>query len=125
MYYYSGKKIGRSNLLLFLYRKPYLKTKTIILLLDKRKYVNIEELTEFATAIIDYESCCSGSDADETVKEHNEKLMDKKYALLEEFADVMICLHLMKKAYGLTDEMISKAVRIKLDNYKKKNKENL
>ena len=63
-------------------------------------------------------------DADETVKEHNEKLMDKKYALLEEFADVMICLHLMKKAYGLTDEMISKAVRIKLDNYKKKNKEN-
>lgn len=35
----------------------------------------------------------------------------------------MICLCLMKKAYGLTDEMISKAVRIKLDNYKKKNKE--
>ena len=25
-----------------------------------------------------------------------------------------------EKAYGLTDEMISKAVRIKLDNFKKK-----
>lgn len=32
----------------------------------------------------------------------------------------MICLHLMKKAYGFTDDMISKAVRIKLDNFKKK-----
>lgn len=91
--------------------------------LTHNKVICIEELTEFATAIIDYESYCSGSDADETVREHNEKLIDKKYALLEEFADVMICLSLMKKAYGLTDEMISKAVRIKLDNYKKKQKE--
>ena len=86
------------------------------------KVICIEELTELATAIIDYESYCSGSDTDETVMEHNEKLINKKYALLEEFADVTICLHLMKKAYGLTDEMISKAVRIKLDNFKK-NKE--
>lgn len=91
--------------------------------LTHNKVICIEELTEFATAIIDYESYCSGSDADETVREHNEKLIDKKYALLEEFADVMIYLSLMKKAYGLTDEMISKAVRIKLDNYKKKQKE--
>lgn len=91
--------------------------------LTYNKIICIEELTEFATAIIDYESCCSGSDTDETVREHNEKLIDKKYALLEEFADVMICLSLMKKAYGLTDEMISKAVRIKLDNYKQKKKE--
>lgn len=91
--------------------------------LTYNKVICIEELTEFATAIIDYESYCSGSDADETVREHTEKLIDKKYALLEEFADVMICLSLMKKAYGLTDEMISKAVRIKLDNYKKKQKE--
>ena len=90
--------------------------------LTYNKIICIEELTELATAIIDYESYCSGSDADETVREHNEKLIDKKYALLEEFADVTICLHLMKKAYGLTDEMISKAVRIKLDNFKK-NKE--
>lgn len=28
----------------------------------------------------------------------------------------------MKKVYGLTDEMISKAVRIKLDNFKEKEK---
>lgn len=91
--------------------------------LTYNKVICIEELTEFATAIIDYENCCSGSDANETVREHNEKLIDKKYALLEEFADVMICLCLMKKAYGLTDEMISKAIRIKLDNYKKKQKE--
>ena len=86
------------------------------------KVICIEELTELATAIIDYESYCSGSDTDETVREHNEKLINKKYALLEEFADVTICLHLMKKAYGFTDDMISKAVRIKLDNFKK-NKE--
>lgn len=33
------KKIGRSTLLLFSYRRPYLKTKTIILFLNKRKYV--------------------------------------------------------------------------------------
>lgn len=84
--------------------------------LTYNKIICIEELTEFATAIIDYESYCSGSDANETVREHNEK------PLLEEFADVMICLHLMKKAYGLTDKMISKAVRIKLDNYKQKKK---
>ena len=90
--------------------------------LTYNKVICIEELTELATAIIDYESYCSGSDTDETVREHNEKLINKKYALLEEFADVTICLHLMKKAYGLTDEMISKAVRIKLDNFKK-NKE--
>lgn len=82
--------------------------------LTYNKVICIEELTEFATAIIDYERYCSGS--------HNEKLIDKKYALLEEFADVMIRLHLMKKAYGLTDEMISKAVRIKLDNFKQKKK---
>lgn len=93
--------------------------------LTYNKVICIEELTEFAAAIIDYESYCSGSDADETVREHHEKLINKKYALLEEFADVMICLHLIKKAYGLTDEMISKAVRIKLDNFKQKNKENL
>ena len=86
------------------------------------KVICIDELTELATAIIDYESYCSGSDTDETVREHNEKLINKKYALLEEFADVTICLHLMKKAYGFTDDMISKAVRIKLDNFKK-NKE--
>lgn len=91
--------------------------------LTYNKVICIEELTELATAIIDYESYCSESDADETVREHNEKLIDKKYALLEEFADVMICLHLMKKEYGLTDEIISKAVRIKLDNFKQKNKE--
>lgn len=90
--------------------------------LTYNKVICIKELTEFATAIIDYESYCSGSDADETVREHNEKLIDKKYALLEEFADVMICLHLMKKAYGLTDEMVSKAVRIKIDNFKQKKK---
>lgn len=86
------------------------------------KIICIEKLTELATAIIDYESYCSGSDADETVREHHEKLINKKYALLEEFADVMICLHLMKKEYGLTDDMISKAVRIKLDNFKEKEK---
>ena len=90
--------------------------------LTYNKVICIEELTELATAIIDYESYCSESDTNETVREHNEKLINKKYALLEEFADVTICLHLMKKAYGLTDEMISKAVRIKLDNFKK-NKE--
>ena len=90
--------------------------------LTYNKVICIKELTEFATAIIDYESYCSGSDADETVREHNEKLIDKKYALLEEFADVMICLRLMKKAYGLTDEMVSKAVRIKIDNFKQKKK---
>lgn len=90
--------------------------------LTYNKVICIEELTEFATAIIDYESYCSDSDADETGREHNEKLIDKKYALLEEFADVMIYLHLMKKAYGLTDEMISKAVRIKIDNFKQKKK---
>lgn len=90
--------------------------------LTYNKVIYIEELTELATAIIDYESYCSESDTNETVREHNEKLINKKYALLEEFADVTICLHLMKKAYGLTDEMISKAVRIKLDNFKK-NKE--
>lgn len=90
--------------------------------LTYNKVICIEELTELATAIIDYESYCSGSDTDETVREHNEKLINKKYALLEEFADVTICLHLMKKAYGFTDDMISKAVRIKLDNFKK-NKE--
>ena len=88
--------------------------------LTYNKVICIEELTELATAIIDYESYCSGSDTDETVREHNEKLINKKYALLEEFADVTICLHLMKKAYGFTDDMISKAVRIKLDNFKKK-----
>ena len=91
--------------------------------LTYNKVICIEELTELATAIIDYESYCSGSDTDETVREHNEKLINKKYALLEEFADVTICLHLMKKAYGFTDDMISKAVRIKLDNYKEKSKE--
>lgn len=91
--------------------------------LTYNKVICIKEFTELATAIIDYESCCSSSDADETVREHNEKPIDKKYALLEEFADVTICLSLMKKAYGLTDEMISKAVRIKLDNYKQKKKE--
>lgn len=92
--------------------------------LTYNKVIYIEELTELAAAIIDYESYCSGSDADadETVREHHEKLINKKYALLEEFADVTICLHLMKKAYGLTDEMISKAVRIKLDNFKEKEK---
>lgn len=88
--------------------------------LTYNKVIYIEELTELAAAIIDYESYCSGSDADETAREHHKKLINKKYALLEEFADVMICLHLMKKKYGLTDEMISKAVRIKLDNFKKK-----
>lgn len=72
--------------------------------LTYNKVICIEELTELATAIIDYESYCSGSDTDETVREHNKKLIDKKYALLEEFAGVTICLHLMKKAYGLTDE---------------------
>lgn len=91
--------------------------------LTYNKIICIEELTELATAIIDYESYYSGSDANETVREHTEKLIDKKYALLEKFADVMICLSLMKKAYGLTDETISKAVRIKLDNYKQKKKE--
>lgn len=92
--------------------------------LTYNKVICIEELTELAAVIIDYESYCSGSDADadETVREHHEKLINKKYALLEEFADVTICLHLMKKAYGLTDEMISKAVRIKLDNFKEKEK---
>lgn len=90
--------------------------------LTYNKVICIDELTEFATAIINYESCCSGSDANKTVSEHSEKLIDKKYALLEEFADVTICLSLMKKTYGLTDEMISKAVRIKLDNYKQKKK---
>ena len=90
--------------------------------LTYNKVICIEELTELATAIIDYESYCSESDTNETVREHNEKLINKKYALLEEFADVTICLHLMKKAYGFTDDMISKAVRIKLDNFKK-NKE--
>lgn len=90
--------------------------------LTYNKVICIEKLTELATAIIDYESYCSGSDADETVREHHEKLINKKYALLEELADVMICLHLMKKTYGLTDEMISKAVRIKLDNFKNKEK---
>lgn len=89
--------------------------------LTYNKIICIEELTEFATAIIDYESYCSGAQDQMLMKQSGsimEKLIDKKYALLEEFADVMICLHLMKKAYGLTDEMISKAVRIKLDNYK-------
>lgn len=90
--------------------------------LTYNKVICIEKLTELATAIIDYESYCSGSDADETVREHHEKLINKKYALLEELADVMICLHLMKKTYGLTDEMISKAVRIKLDSFKNKEK---
>lgn len=90
--------------------------------LTYNKVICIEELTELATAIIDYESYCSESDTNETVREHNEKLINKKYALLEEFADVTICLHLMKKAYGFTDDMISKAVRIKLDNFKKKKK---
>ena len=93
--------------------------------LTYNKIICIEELTELATAIIDYENYCSGSDADETVREHNEKLIDKKYALLEEFADVIICLHLMKKAYELTDEMINKAIRVKIDNFKEKQKENL
>lgn len=88
--------------------------------LTYNKVICIEELTKLATAIIDYESYRSESDTDETVREHHEKLINKKYALLEEFADVTICLHLMKKAYGLTNEMISKAVRIKLDNFKKK-----
>lgn len=91
--------------------------------LTYNKVIYIEELAELAATIIGHESYCSGSDADETVREHHEKLINKKYALLEEFADVMICLHLMKKGYGLTDEMISKAVRIKLDNFKQKNKE--
>lgn len=90
--------------------------------LTYNKIICIEELTELAAAIINYESYCSGSDADETVREHHEKLINKKYALLEEFADVMICLSLMKKEYGLTDDMISKAVRIKLDNFKEKEK---
>lgn len=90
--------------------------------LTYNKVICIEELIELAAAIINYESYCSGSNADETVMEYNEKLIDKKYALLEEFADVIVCLHLMKKAYGFTDDMISKAVRIKLDNFKKKKK---
>lgn len=92
--------------------------------LTYNKVICVEELTELATTIIDYESYCSGSDADadETVREHHEKLINKKYALLEEFADVIIYFHLMKKEYGLTDEMISKAVRIKLDNFKQKKK---
>lgn len=68
--------------------------------LTYNKVICIKELTEFATAIIDYESYCSGSDADKTVREHNEKLIDKKYALLEEFADVTICLSLMKRHMG-------------------------
>ena len=88
--------------------------------LTYNKIICIEELTELVAAIIDYESYCSGSDTDETVREHHEKLINKKCTLLEKFADVMICLHLMKKAYGFTDDMISKAVRIKLDNFKKK-----
>lgn len=90
--------------------------------LTYNKVICIEELIKLAATIIDYESYCSGSDADETVREHHEKLINKKYALLEEFADVIIYFHLMKKAYGLTDEMISKAVRIKLNNFKEKKK---
>lgn len=51
--------------------------------LTYNKVICIEELTELATAIIDYESYCSGSDTDETVREHNKKLIDKKYEVNE------------------------------------------
>ena len=39
--------------------------------LTYNKVICIEELTELATAIIDYESYCSESDTDETVREHH------------------------------------------------------
>lgn len=48
--------------------------------LTYNKVICIEELTELATAIIDYESYCSESDTDETVREHHEKLLNQKFA---------------------------------------------
>lgn len=65
--------------------------------LTYNKVICIEELIELATVIIDYESYCSGSDADETVREHHEKLINKKYALLEEQPDPYYAGHSCRK----------------------------
>lgn len=55
----------------------------------------------------------------ELQQEVSKQLRNKgnKYGLLEEMADVYICLGLLKKMFGYTDTDIAKAVKIKLDRF--------
>ena len=59
----------------------------------------------------------------ELQQEISKKLRNKHnvYGLLEEMADVYICLEMLKKMFSYTDNEIARAVKIKLDRFERRN----
>ena len=59
----------------------------------------------------------------ELQKEISKQLRNKgdSYGLLEELADVYICLEMLKKMFSYTDNEIARAVKIKLDRFEMRN----
>lgn len=59
----------------------------------------------------------------ELQQEISKQLRDKgdMLGLLEELADVYICLEMLKKMFGYTNDEIARAVSIKLDRYERRN----
>ena len=59
----------------------------------------------------------------ELQQEISKQLRNKgdRYGLLEELADVYICLEMLKKMFNYSSDEIIRAVEIKLDRYEKRN----
>ena len=59
----------------------------------------------------------------ELQQEISKQLRNKgdSYGLLEELADVYICLEMLKKMFSYTDNEIARAVKIKLDRFERRN----
>ena len=59
----------------------------------------------------------------ELQKEISKQLRNKgdSYGLLEELADVYICLEMLKKMFNYSSDEIARAVEIKLDRFERRN----
>lgn len=74
------------------------------------KIICMEEMAELIDAISTMESC----------GEEFALAEDNRMHILEEMADVSICIQLLENMYGFSDEELEKAMRIKLENYRVK-----
>lgn len=77
--------------------------------LEENKIICIEEMAELIDAITTMESCKEDS-----------ALADSRLHILEEMADVAICLQLLKNMYNFSEEELEKAIRVKCENYRRK-----
>lgn len=79
---------------------------------EYNKVICMEELAELIDAISTMESC-----EEESTSE------DNKLHILEEMADVTICIQLLMNMYNFSNEELDKAIRVKCENYRRKLKQ--